>query len=343
MPKTAGGLWDEIVSWDNLYAAFCAARKGKRGRLSTLIFSESLEENIINIQNHLIWKTWRPGAWREFYVYEPKRRLIQAPPFCDRVVHHALVNVIEPLFEKKFIKDSYACRKGKGNHAAVKRVQFFMKKARKNSEKPYVVKADISGYFPSMPRDRLLSEIKKTVKDKNVLDLCLKIIGAEGRGIPIGSLTSQLFANMYLNRLDHFAKDDCGYKYYVRYMDDWVIICDNKAMAQKALLETVGFIKNIGLAINPKTGIYPMSHGIDFCGYRIWPDFILPRKRNTARAKRRLIAIARKLAYRKVGMGHVMGVAASFKGYMRMCSGSKTLNSILGAAREAFRKAVTNA
>ena len=337
MGEVDGSLWEKIISWENLYEAFLSARRGKRRRTSTLVFSEFLEENLVDIQNRLIWKEWSPGFWREFYVHEPKKRLIQAPPFRDRVVHHALVGVIEPMFEKKFIKDSYACRKEKGTHAAVKRVQFFMRRVSAGSERPYVVKADISKYFPSIPRDRLLLEIEKTIKDKNVLWLCRKIIGAGGCGIPIGSLTSQLFANMYLDRLDHFAKDDCGYRHYVRYMDDWVIICENKQIAQKALWNTVCFVKDLGLEVNHKTGIYPMSHGVDFCGYRIWPGFILPRKRNVSRAKKRILAVAKKLGRGEIGNSHMIAVVASFRGYMKACSGFRKTNSVIYAAREAYK------
>jgi len=144
MPKTYNNLWEQVVIFENLYEAYLEARKGKRYRDEVLLFGSNLEENLINLQNHLLWKSWRPGRFRSFYVYDPKKRLICAPPFQDRVVHHALVRVIDPLFERKFIYDSYACRKGKGTHAAVQRLQSFLRKARRNWDRTYVLKADIS-------------------------------------------------------------------------------------------------------------------------------------------------------------------------------------------------------
>jgi retron-type reverse transcriptase len=139
MPKTYNNLWEQVVIFENLYEAYLEARKGKRYRDEVLLFGSNLEENLINLQNHLLWKSWRPGRFYSFYVHDPKKRLIQAPPFQDRVVHHALVRVIEPFFERKFIYDSYACRKGKGTHAAVQRLQSFLRRARRNWDRVYVL------------------------------------------------------------------------------------------------------------------------------------------------------------------------------------------------------------
>ncbi|MCD6346229.1 MAG: group II intron reverse transcriptase domain-containing protein [Bacteroidales bacterium] len=193
MPKTYNNLWSKITDWDNLYRSFLAAKKGKRYKPGTLRFCAHLEENITNIQNHLLWGSWRPSPWKEFMVYDPKQRLIQAPPFKDRVVHHALVNVLEPLFEKKFIFDSYACRRGKGFHSAVKRVQSFLRKSSEKQGLVYVLKADISKYFQSINHNVLILMLKRTVKDKRTMGLCKIIVrntGFDGKGIPVGALTS---------------------------------------------------------------------------------------------------------------------------------------------------------
>jgi retron-type reverse transcriptase len=192
MPKTTNGLWAKLIEFDNLYQAFQEARHGKRYRLEVMRFASNLEENLINLQNHLIWKTWAPGKQREFTVFEPKMRMIQAPPFPDRVIHHALVRLVDPLFEAKFIPDSFACREGKGAQRAVFRAQHFLRIAKRNwGGKVYVLKADISKYFASIRHGVLMSEVERTISDKDVLWLWRKIISGYGHdagvGLPVGA------------------------------------------------------------------------------------------------------------------------------------------------------------
>ncbi|MFW5988633.1 MAG: reverse transcriptase domain-containing protein, partial [Desulfosudaceae bacterium] len=180
MPKTTGDLWQQVISWETLYNSYLEARKGHKFKQEVLDFGSSLEENLTNIHNHLIYKSWEPGPWRQFWVYDPKSRLIQAPPFKDRVVHHALVDTIEPLFERKMIYDSYACRLNKGVHRASARVQQQLRQARRNHGRIYVLQADISKYFPSINHDTLLAVLARTVRDKDVLWLCEQIIRQSG-------------------------------------------------------------------------------------------------------------------------------------------------------------------
>jgi len=333
MPRTYGNLWPQVIAWENLHGAYLEARRGKRYKPEVLCFTERLEENLTNIQNHLCWKSWRPGRWREFTVYEPKARFIQAPPFKDRVVHHALVRVIEPLFERKFIFDSYACRVGKGTHAAVLRTQQFMRKAKAKWGQVYVLKGDISKYFPSIRHEHLLGILKRTIRDRDVLWLCETIIqncGEKGRGIPVGALTSQLFANVYLDQLDHLIKDDLGIKHYIRYMDDWVVLAPDKKYLWETLYCVEDFISSrLGLVLNPKTQVFPASHGIDFCGYRIWPTHLLPRKRNVKKAKRRFKWMAKAYAQGRITLGYIGPRVASFLGYMKYCSAYKTAREVL--------------
>ena len=297
MPKTFNSIWEKIISFENLYYAYKQARRSKRFQSEVLEFSFRLEENLIILQNELMWKTWEPSSWREFKVYDPKPRQINAPAFRDRVVHHALCRIIEPLFEPRFIYDSYACRVGKGTHAAMYRVRDFLRRIKRNHSKVYILKADISQYFPSVDHERLKKIIRRTIRDKNVLWLIDTIIdygGEDGRGIPIGALTSQLFANVYLDTLDHFVKDELGIKFYVRYMDDFVILHWDKTHLKEVrnLIEEFLF-KHLSLQLNPKTQIFPYKQGVDFCGYRIWPTHVLPRKRTVKRARRRFKALAR--------------------------------------------------
>lgn len=324
-----------MIDFENLHAAYLEARKGKRYRSEVLRYSINAEEHLANLQNHLIWKSWMPGRQREFVVREPKLRSIQAPPFQDRVLHHALVRVIEPIFEPRFIADSFACRTGKGTQAAVKRVQHFLRVAKRNwGDKVYVLKADISKYFASIRHDVLMSEVERTISDKDVLWLWRKVISGYGHeagvGLPVGALTSQLAANIMLNRLDHIAKDDMGIRFYVRYMDDFVAIVPDKAAAQKVMRELGEAVNGLALSLNPKTAIHPWQRGIDFCGYRIWPTHILPRKRNIKRARSSFKKLAKAYAAGKISVSAVQQRVHAFRAYTKHCCAGVTTEAVLG-------------
>lgn len=333
MPRSFGGLWPKITDFDNIFRACREARRGKRFRDEVLAFTFRLEENIVTLQNELAWKIWRPGRWREFMVYDPKPRVIHAPAFRDRVVHHALCRVIEPLFERRFIYDSYACRRGKGTHAAMYRVRDFLRRLKRTCGRAYVLKADISRYFPSVAHEHLKDIIRRTIRCRDTLwliDIIIDHGGDNGRGLPIGALTSQLFANVYLDIFDHFVKDELAVKFYVRYMDDFVILHPDKAYLRDVRDRIEDFLfERLSLRLNPKTRIFPHKQGVDFCGYRIWPTHVLPRKRNVKRARRRLGALARLYARGLVPLERVKTALASFLGYMKHCAGRTTTQCIL--------------
>lgn len=335
MPTTTSGLWADLVDFENLHSAYLSARLGKRFRNEVMMYAANAEENIANLQRQLTDQSWLPGPPREFIVLEPKRRLIQAPPFSDRVLHHALINVVEPLFEKRFIYDSYACRKGKGTQAAVNRVQRFIRLARRRwGDGCYIVQADISKYFASINHETLMREVERAVSDKKILKLwrsiCAGYGSAQGVGIPVGALTSQLGANIMLDRLDHFAKDDLGLKFYVRYMDDFVVVAPNKQAAREILDKLEVMVKSLNLSLNPKTTIHPWQRGVDFCGYRTWPTHILPRKRNIKRARRSFRKLADK--YKKGGcdLNFIQSRVHSFIAYTKHCDAQRTVAGVLG-------------
>ncbi len=334
MPKTVSGLWEKVVSFESLYRAYLAARKGKRCSTDVLRYGDSLEENIINTQNLLVHHMWFPGRWREFWVCEPKKRRICAPPFEDRVVHHALVAAIEPCFERRFIYDSYACRTGKGTHAAHRRLMRFIRAARQKWGKFYVLQTDISAYFPSIRHDLLIDAIGRSISDPDVMWLIQCIVkdsGFTGRGLPIGALTSQLFANVFLDKLDHHIKDDLGERYYVRYMDDTVTISPSRKHLQEMEAHIGEFLgRELDLRLNPKTKVYPSVRGIDFCGYRCWATHVLPRQRNVRRIQRRLRKMAKLYSRGEIELSQVQPVVASYLGYMQHCNGYKTVSRFLG-------------
>lgn len=333
MPRTHNGLWAEVSRWESLVAAHRAARRGKRYRQAVLRFEAGLEERLIELHEHLLRGSWRPGSWREFNIIDPKPRFIQAPPYADRVVHHALVRVLEPLFERRFIHDSYACRRGKGTQAAVRRLQDFLRAAQRRWGRVYVLQADIRQYFASIPHDRLLAALRRKVSDRRVLALCERIIGAAGdggRGIPVGALTSQLFANVYLDQLDHYVKDELGERYYLRYMDDWVILGRDAGELRRLQAHLERWLADeLGLTLHPKSGVYPAAQGVDFCGYRTWSTHILPRRRNVQRARRSLRALTRRYRAGRASLADVRARLMSWLGYMRHCSGMRTVQGIV--------------
>lgn len=222
--KRHGYLFEEICSFANLLKAARKAQKGKRFRLSTSVFNLGLEGELISLMQNLTAQTYRMGGYKRFYIYDPKKRLISAAPYADRVVQHALCNVIEPIFDKSLIFDSYACRSEKGSHKAVDRFTEF---SRKNA---YVLKCDIRNYFASIDHEILYRLIEKKIKDSQALWLIKLIIDSvPSPGIPIGNLTSQIFANLYLNELDHYLKETLKCPYYLRYMDDLIVFGDDRA------------------------------------------------------------------------------------------------------------------
>jgi retron-type reverse transcriptase len=336
MPVTHNNIWDQIVNFENMYEAFRGASRAKRFRGSVLRYGQNLEENLINALNQLTWKQWKPSRYREFFVYEPKKRTIHAPPFKDRVVHHALVQIIEPLFERTFIPDSFACRTGKGTHAAKMRVESFAVAADKKWGDYYVLKADIKGYFPSIDRNVLFELIKRTISDKDTLWLIGQIIDCDGdkRGVPIGALTSQLFANIYLDALDHYVKDDLGVKMYARYMDDFVVVHPDKDYLKKLHADIEVFItERLHLTFNPKTTIFKSGNGtchpIDFCGYRMWPDYTKPRIRTVKGARKRFKKFVELYREGLMNLEQIRVRIASFLGYMKHCDGKRSVESVL--------------
>lgn len=334
MPKTVNGLFDEVVSWDNLLAAYHDARKGKRHKPDVSRFHRRWEERVLDLHNHLAWGSWEPSPFSAFPVFEPKHRLIEAPPFHDRVVHHAIHRVVEPHFERRFIDHSYACRKGKGTHQCIFAVQRMLRRAQAKWGDVYVLQGDIASYFPSIHQPTLIRKLERVIGDKRLMSLWRQIIDGQGdgdTGIPIGALTSQLSANVYLDSLDHYVTDDLGFGFYARYMDDWIIMGPSKS-AMWALLEHLrGWLRaELHLTVNRKSTVYPAARGVDFAGYRTWTTHILPRKSNVKRARVRLKAIAKRGDYDKLAASW-----ASFAGYMKHCRGGVGQAEIFNEIAEA--------
>ena len=274
--KRIGGLFDEIISIENLQLADEKARRGKRKSKDILSHDENCEQNIIDLHLALKNKTFSTSKYNIFVIQEKKERVISSLPYIDRIVHHAIIQVLEPVFTKIFIANTYSCIKGRGIHGAATAV----KKALKDVDNTtYCLKLDIKQFYPSINHDVLKTIIRRKIKDKDLLWLLDDIIDSTN-GVPIGNYTSQYFANLYLTYFDHWLKEVKKVKYYFRYADDMVILHGSKEYLHQLLAEIREYIENqLQLTIKDNYQISPVeSRGIDFVGYVFYHGYTLLRK-----------------------------------------------------------------
>lgn len=288
MGKKYKNLFNSVVDINNIRDAYeKAVRGGNRYSTSHLRFKENLDVNLKNIQKNLINETYKRGRYYQFKVYDPKERVINALPFRDRVVQHSINNIINPIFEKTFYIHSYACRKNKGVHQGVKQVQSDIRRLNKNGS-VYYLKMDFSKYFKSIDKNVLLKVIEKKIKDKKLMNLIKSINVDIESGIPIGNLLSQLYANIYGDIFDKFIKNKLQVKYYYRYMDDTVILSNNKNELfelKNKLEKFIGIFMKLKFS---KWQIQSINKPLNFLGYRITPKYKLVRKDSVIRAKRKI-------------------------------------------------------
>ncbi|MEX1118961.1 MAG: reverse transcriptase/maturase family protein [Terrimicrobiaceae bacterium] len=262
-----------------------------------------METEVWRLHEELVSGVYRPGCYTYFKIYEPKERVVAAAPFRDRVVHHALVRVLQPIFEPRFIEDSFACRPGKGTHAGMRRAAEFARRF------PYVLKCDIKRYFPNIDHKILLAAIERVVADQQVLDLIRRILASHRNGfrraygeslfdteeisvgLPIGNLTSQFFANIHLDGFDHFVKQDLRIKGYVRYVDDFLIFAPDRRTARLFGAATREYLRRLRLEIHPdKYRLCSSAGGVDFCGFVVRSDGrIRVRRESVRRFQRKLL------------------------------------------------------
>ncbi len=285
-------LYSQIIDIDNLILASRKARKHKTKKADVMEFSANLHDNILKLHEELKGHTYKPEPLKTFILRDPKTRKISKSAFRDRVVYHALIRVIEPIFDKSFIYDSCANRKGKGNLFAIKRFYKFYREITKNNcRRAFCLKADIKHYFEEIGHGILLDIIKRKISDKKVIWLIEQILlntSKRGdalftrKGMPLGNLTSQFLANVYLNELDYLVKHVLKAKYYIRYVDDFVILHSSKSQLKMWKAEIDEFLKNkLKLELHPeKSKISSLSKGIDFVGFRNFYYRKLLRKRN---------------------------------------------------------------
>ena len=319
--ERVGGLWKRLISFENLYGAVYQVLRGKRGKIHAGEFFYDLEGNLLRLQRELCSREYCPGPYHTFWLKEPKRRLISAASFRDRVVHHALVNVIESIFERRFIHHNYACRRGKGTHRVLRQFVAWSRSSR------YVLKMNIRKCFPSMDHVVLKQQIWRVIKDPDVLWLCDLVIDhsneqewigdhfpgddlftplSSRHGIPIGNLTSQFFANVYLDELDHFVKERLGVKRYLRYVDDFCCFDDSKCFLTEVRKAIAEFLLGLRLRLNEgKSRVRRVKEGIEFLGFVIFPNQVRLNQSAVRRQRRRVRRLQSAYASGKLSLADV--------------------------------------
>jgi retron-type reverse transcriptase len=361
MAWTEKGLFSRICSFENLLLAERKARRGKGTKPAVLAFWLDAERQLPRLRDELLSRTWRPKGYTRFVAHESKDRLISAAPYADRVVHHAVMNVVGPVLERSFIHDSYANRKGKGTHRALLRCSRFCRNA------GFVLKCDIADYFGSVDHDILMGMLRRRIADEDALRLMEAIVrsgasigsGADAagawpagpaklamlatgggmefrrppelprrpsqvaRGLPIGNLTSQCLANAYLDGFDHFVKEDLRVRRYLRYVDDFAVFGDDAAWLEGVREGMAGYLgKRLNLVLHPrKTRIFSVSEGVDFLGFRVFPGHRLLRKTAGYHYQRMLFRLAWE---RREGTASLGAVRNSFASWSAHAAWGKT-------------------
>ncbi len=323
MPRSHKNLWAQLVSWDNLLLAYRRCRRRKRCKPAAARFDFDWEHHLLSIQRDLLDGSYRPGPYRHFQITDPKPRKISAAPFHDRVVHHALVQVLEPIFERGFVFDSYACRVGKGTHRALDRARGYL---RRHS---HVLKTDVVRFFPNVDHAILADTIGRRIADDRVMGLVAVILDsgagvladqatpsffpgddlfalARSRGLPIGNLTSQFFANVLLDRVDHAIKERLRVPGYVRYADDLLLFGDDKDALRAWCAAVAEELATLRLRLHPdKTQIRPSTAGVTFLGWRLTGDSMRLSQKAVRRFSRRLKDLAWRRSRGEIGVDRV--------------------------------------
>ena len=288
--KRHGHLFEGVAAFDALLAAERRARRGKQCRPEVARFVFHLESNLLDLESELRSGSYRMQPYRTFLVREPKVRRICAASYRDRVVHHAVCAVLDPVLDGALIADTFACRRGKGVHAAARRLQDLARKW------PYALLCDVKRYFETIDHGVLKQIYRRKLKDRALLALLDGIVAhplpgaSAGKGVPIGNLTSQYFANLYLGELDHLIKDRLRLPGYVRYMDDMVVLADSKARLHDALATITEFLETrLRLELRPeRTRLLPVTQGLPWLGFRVFPGVMRLDGRKWARMRRRV-------------------------------------------------------
>ena len=335
MPTQVSGSYADVYAWTNLMFAYRKAAKGKRSRGPAAAFEYRLEDNLIKLQSDLAAQQYRPGGYTNFTIHEPKRRLISAAPFRDRVVHHALCQVIEPAFEASFIHHSYANRVGKGTHRALDTAQAWMQRY------PYVLQCDIRQFFPAIDHRILQRILNRRIQDGEIRRLIARILASgvgvlaeeyemvyypgddlfavnRPRGLPIGNLTSQFWANCYLNEFDHFVTRDLGCVAYLRYVDDFLLFAPDKPTLWAWRAAIIQRLAGLRLSLHEaKAQVRPVTEGVRFLGFVLYPSHRLLLRRKGIVFRKRLRSQLADYRRKKLARSRVQGSVVSWINHVR--------------------------
>lgn len=351
MGRRYSHLWSQITTFENLLLAYRKAARGKRSRSSAASFEFQLEENLVELHQELTEGCYQPGGYTNFLVHDPKRRLISAAPFRDRVVHHALMNVAGPILERSFIEDSYANRVGKGTHKALDRCTHYLRRH------AYVLPLDVRQFFPSIDHTLLLETLGRTIADEKTLALCRLILHSGAgilqdeyemvyfpgddlfaanrpRGLPIGNLTSQFWANVYLNPVDHFIKRQLRVPGYVRYVDDMLLFGDSTADLHHWRQAVIDRLADLRLTVHEGAAQpRPGRTGVPFLGFQLFPDHRRLKRRKGIQAQRRFRGLLRQVQSGKVSRERIKSSVIGWINHVRHGDTWGLRSAVLNAVR----------
>lgn len=322
--KRYNNLFDKIVSLDNLYEADKKARRQKSHRPEVMLFDKNKDKLLLDLQRKLINGEYETSEYYVFKIYEPKEReIFKLPYYPDRIVHHAIMNIMEPIWVSAFIKGTYSCIRKRGIHKALRDVKFALKD---EINTQYCLKLDIRKFYPSIDHDILKTIIRKKIKDKRLLSLLDEIIES-AQGVPIGNYLSQFFANLYLTYLDHWIKEQKKVRYYFRYADDIVILGGDKQQLRDLFYDIQDYLNNkLKLNFKDNWQIFKVdSRGIDFVGYRVFHTHTLLRKRIKKRFCKKINKLNKK---QNLDKDTYKQKICSYIGQIKYCNGRNLLNKM---------------
>ncbi len=346
--RTYRDLWSEVASLDNLFLAARRARKGKRTKRACAAYEFHLEGEVFDLRRRLLDGSYTFGPYRHFRVLEPKPRDIAAAPYRDRVLHHALVQVLEPRTDPSFIHDSYACRVGKGTHAALAACKRWTRR------RPYALKLDVRHFYARIDHEILAALLGARFRDTELMGCLLQLLASHSspadeyepcpgdglfeilrpRGIPIGNLTSQFFANLYLDGLDHFVQESLQWSGYLRYMDDMLLFGDDKAALQAARREIESWLEGERrLHVHErKTRVFPVRDGVPFVGFRVFPRYVRIDPRTGRRFVRRLRELGLSYSRGEIEMDRIGRSVVGWVGHARHGTTRRLVSKVLWEA-----------
>lgn len=339
--KIYRNLFNDVISAENLFSAWDKFKNGKRNKKDVQLFEWSLEENIFKLHRELKSKTYKHSNYISFNISDPKLRNIHKAQVRDRILHHAVFRVLNPVFEAGFISASFSCRVGYGTHKGVGYLQNILRKASKNGRIPcFVLKCDIKKFFDTIGHNVLLAILKKKIKDEDTIWLLKQIVSSFSsnhsllgieKGVPIGNLTSQLFANIYLGELDRFIKQELKVKYYLRYTDDFLMISENKEYLENIIPQIDNFLgEKLKLYLHSdKMEIRRHRQGIDFLGYVSFPRHRILRTKTKRRMFKKTRQRVEELKRGEISKESFNQTIQSYLGMLKHCNSHKLKNELL--------------